>query len=751
MAASGHRDDVSNLTIIDPEAEMLELLCAYQDEYDSNHERRQAAKAQVNFLAVSVYRRYRKEVSCQDRKGTAANLSLISTVPLDILFEVLEYLHPIDLWNLAHTNQSFLQLLEHESSTSAWKSCFDHHPDMPSIPLNVSGWRWGQLLFGVIVCEECGGTPAPADVTFYRRLCKACALNRYISDAGLDEMGSSISHHKDCLREASRIIQDPFMEDYGEDDCIVWPSYDIAEVDDIARELDAYNDYQAAGKALKSVEEFVASRLEFLSLHDQHTRKCIRWVEGLKRTDIDMKIDDLMAKIKARFKCMDFNKEDVDEATYDTGPLKRLIQLSGINRLSRKRFAKLRPHLERAIVEAGIARVKEKRKKIIEDRNEFLRDEYRAWIKTECLPSTGPYVPPVFEIRHFEAISNVINAEHDNELVTGDLDQAFKELPHLIQNWTISKMTQLASSLPSNQPATVEGSSMEGVEPDLLALSLATSVFNCLGSVMSSMRFGLGLIGWDGAGAHLRCGALERYWEKRLHFSQRGYDAATCLVELMESDPKTTRIWDMDQLDKRFICLTCPRKTVKGITGRGALPWRDCVYHFIDEGSKQSGHEAPYFSLLGSEAEADIKVREGPEPYLYEPAWACNHCPHHFRNNVSRKFAVNHVTETHNITRPIENLDFFYYAGMNRTYRTPLVFPEVNPREYACLRCAATKSRLYTEKALKPHLHDAHGLPVPVENVDWKRVQTILRSKLPPPVEANGNEGYENVLNVSAS
>jgi len=189
-------------------------------------------------------------------------------------------------------------------------------------------------------------------------------------------------------------------------------------------------------------------------------------------------------------------------------------------------------------------------------------------------------MPPLFVVKHFGPISEAINALHDDPLKDEDLEGPFECLPSLIDEWRVSKFKQLAAQLPSQKSSRVDE---EERDPDVLALDLATSVFNCLGSSRSSLRTGGCLIGWDGAGPHLRCPALEKYWENRLHFSQRGYDAATELVTLAGFDARTAKIWDMDALNPRFVCLTCPLEANSRIQdgrGRSVWNWREAVRHF---------------------------------------------------------------------------------------------------------------------------------------------------------------------------
>lgn len=84
------------------------------------------------------------------------------------------------------------------------------------------------------------------------------------------------------------------------------------------------------------------------------------------------------------------------------------------------------------------------------------------------------------------------------------------------------------------------------------------------------------LIGWEGAGSHMRCGALRSYYEGRVHFNQRGYEAAVALVELLQLNPKTALARDLDKLAVRFLCENCT--PVDG--GLKAYTWRECVCPF---------------------------------------------------------------------------------------------------------------------------------------------------------------------------
>ena len=119
-----------------------------------------------------------------------------------------------------------------------------------------------------------------------------------------------------------------------------------------------------------------------------------------------------------------------------------------------------------------------------------------------------------------------------------------KKLPGAVESWTREKMSQLAGLLPASRHAGVDTAGFcddltgdaisidspppfpeESDEPDLHLLNLGTSVFTILGSTVSSIR----------AGPHLCCGALQTFWDRRLHFSVYVCLGKEVLIEIQVS------------------------------------------------------------------------------------------------------------------------------------------------------------------------------------------------------------------------
>ena len=187
------------------------------------------------------------------------------------------------------------------------------------------------------------------------------------------------------------------------------------------------------------------------------------------------------------------------------------------------------------------------------------------------------YHPPLYTICEFEMERRLIEREGDELLSPEDegVKDAMRRLPGAVESWTREKMRQLAGLLPGSRRVDVDDDDArtcqdlpgdaipidspaafleEPEEPDLHLLNLATSVFTCLGSTISSICAGRCLIEWDGAGQHLCYGALQTHWDRRLHFSRRGYEAARMLVELVGWDAARAMVVEMDGFDGRFVC-----------------------------------------------------------------------------------------------------------------------------------------------------------------------------------------------------
>ncbi|KAF9260265.1 hypothetical protein L218DRAFT_872714 [Marasmius fiardii PR-910] len=103
-------------------------------------------------------------------------------MPLELVFEILSYLHPIDLLNLARTNKSLRKFLMSRSlSENIWRAALKRRffPTLPPIPSGFSEPAFVALLFNPI-CHACG-QPSPSVIW-------SCKLSCHSSQSCIEKL-----------------------------------------------------------------------------------------------------------------------------------------------------------------------------------------------------------------------------------------------------------------------------------------------------------------------------------------------------------------------------------------------------------------------------------------------------------------------------------------------------------------------------------------------------------------------------------
>ncbi|KDR85939.1 hypothetical protein GALMADRAFT_132557 [Galerina marginata CBS 339.88] len=619
-----------------------DFLSSYQLEHDCQWEKRVRRAKTVNFLAICVLREYREKLRSDGvlrrTRWRSKDIEFFRTIPMEIMLEIMEYLHPIDLLHLTKTDTTFRELLKDRSSTSVWRSAFGNYPDIPEIPSNLTGYKWAVLLFSPSICERCSASPAHVILTFYRRQCDDCLRKEFISTNHRGRKQYTYLAPR-IARHALVITVDPSLEGMLNSPPV---RFNRAELHDIKSTLQRLQNAIDAGlpDAKEALESYKLERNELITTSEAEYRNCSAWAtfyQNMLSRKTDLMVPSLLANIKSRFKRLGFEAADVDDAAFNRQIFTNLVNTTG-----------------------GLGLRK--------------RGKYFLCSSTFCTlkpllcypPVTWAYLPPFSAVMQFDSVSRLTKAPPDDLLVEKDV---LKLLPQEVDDWTTPTMKKLVSFLPSSSSCAHEVVETTA-SPDLSALNLATSVFQCHGlesmrnnkqvkncfmgpyasdSVRShaSERAGGCLIGWEGAVPHLGCRALEQGWEKGLHFSQRGHDAAQVIIRLLGLDPATTKIWEMDALDKRFVCMICQTTSV----GRTAYTWEDAVHHQIEMEKRSRwgvvSHDTVSWSLVGPEAEEELKSREEHKPNVWqsERNWMCNHCSEHFENRVPLVAVVEHAKE----------------------------------------------------------------------------------------------------------
>ncbi|KAJ7211565.1 hypothetical protein GGX14DRAFT_623058 [Mycena pura] len=685
----------------------------------------------TNHVAVECWKTLRIPQT-QTLRKRANDLSLFPQMHIDILFEVLGHLHPIDLMHVARANQTFRALLHAPAAAGIWRQAFLGRAPLPPCPSQISGRRWATLLFGPQQCDECGKSDTFPDYTIWRRLCTHCMGDKLSN--GVPGYGCS-QPVNDLLAKTYRF--DGSLSDYT--DSIVgrlWPADGLAVAGQYER--------LKAADAASALDVFVEHRKQIVQETEKLAEEAKYWADAIleeAQTVVDTRLRRLVRSVRKRLVQEGHDPRDVDSA-HELG---ESAALEHVPRLTSKHWHKARPYLLPFVDAARRERLKRERAQLMGRRSAVVITAAAHVLRT-APRETWAYNPPNYAIETFPPLQELIQDPSDARLAEDDarLADALLGLPAFVEAWREEKRALLASLLPLPAACSPDAAAALALQ----RLPLATSVFTCLGSWVSgtTVTAGRSLIGWEGAGAHLRCRSLHRFWNHRPHYAADGAAAARALVRLVGLDPETTTAAQMDRLcgdgragdtEKRFLCALCPAQRHKRVRGRHAMRWRECVLHTIERTRLEEdvAHQAPVWVLLTDAGAEDVRRREPPDPVANDNAWVCTVCTDHYEGRVTRWMVMDHLCDKHAIRNPIEGQHFIHFAGAERTPRVlALLSQEEHVADLRCNRCP--KGKLRSLRAIPRHVSDKHEIATPSE-ADWTRVERILRAT---PTPADGSD-----------
>ncbi|KAI5900815.1 uncharacterized protein SCHCODRAFT_02608854 [Schizophyllum commune H4-8] len=113
------------------------------------------------------------------RRGKS--LADLPSMPLDILYEIFGYLHPLDLLHVSRATKALRAILLSRSATSVWKRSFSSVEDAPSIPDDISIPHLSSLMFES-ACQFCLSRTTNVDWECRARVCKKCVDKYYLTE-----------------------------------------------------------------------------------------------------------------------------------------------------------------------------------------------------------------------------------------------------------------------------------------------------------------------------------------------------------------------------------------------------------------------------------------------------------------------------------------------------------------------------------------------------------------------------------------
>ncbi|KAF8996653.1 hypothetical protein BDQ17DRAFT_1249595 [Cyathus striatus] len=106
-------------------------------------------------------------------RGRRGALKLLFEMPLDILFEILQLLHPLDLIHLTRTAKAVRRILYDQSAISVWKQARHTINGLPECPDDISEPYYAALLFEKH-CQQCLSKASQICWEYRTRWCQKC-------------------------------------------------------------------------------------------------------------------------------------------------------------------------------------------------------------------------------------------------------------------------------------------------------------------------------------------------------------------------------------------------------------------------------------------------------------------------------------------------------------------------------------------------------------------------------------------------
>ncbi|KAJ6538139.1 hypothetical protein B0H19DRAFT_1181799 [Mycena capillaripes] len=563
----------------------------------------------VNFVTVAVRRSLRGHHPCP--KPSTPNFRMFSDMPMDLVFEILPYLHPLDLFHFSRVTKQFRTLLHSKDADLLWRDVFSAEDDLPRCPPLMSTRHWVDFLFGAHVCEVCGGPGAVVDFDIWRRVCRLCIPRNVVKRIrGYDEYHELYSLML-CVGAGRTYITARDMRG------LEFDSFWLADGLYVGQR---YESLQEQGT--EALDEFVRFRENLISESRQLCDICDRWkthVRQQARDNYSQKLAKIFDEVRKRLLAEDIHPHDVELATHRGYNLfSSSPHLYLRTRLTSKLWRIVRPQFLIWVTEEQSARLERERSGLCDRRRRVVTAA--AYTAIRGTASHVRYPPPYgYDLWAFMPFARVIYEDSNKEIFyeSRPLSGEMFAFSTTMDAWNARTRADLAALLPRTT---------KRMHPDLM--DRATSVFTCDAGCDNPTA-----IAWGEVRAHLG-------WCTKpsdMCFSPIGYWAARRLVELLGMDPQTTTDDDMDEADARFVCENCPVEQPDRLPGREVLRWRECVQHAVScyyrhYTTYQTTHRAPRWALLSEMAAEDVCRRElrcdvGDDISLQ--AWACLLCQEH--------------------------------------------------------------------------------------------------------------------------
>ncbi|KDR69740.1 hypothetical protein GALMADRAFT_145151 [Galerina marginata CBS 339.88] len=616
------------------------------------------------------------------------SLSLLLTMPLDVLYETFGQLNPKDILSLARTSKTIRERLMSRSALTVWKAAREHL-DVPEPPSDMSEPAWAALLFGN-VCHNCGAKNVQnVDFLLRKRLCLKCRKSGIVVESrlktnfpALDRSILDLIPHTDIGGWANSRSNSRFF----------WK-------EDVERMIQTVaTQEQTADK----MEEFKEERKKLVKSVQFAARECREWVDNQDRErqmDKEILIEKRREAICKRFVELGYDEQDLTCLTFDE-------ELRTPTQLTERTWQRIRPTLEPMVRQRQEQRIELELTALWDSRISMVDDLYEGY-KRSLTPPQWKYLPGTHDICMLEPFARLIRAPAEPVISQEDFQQWIDMLPEMLSSLSEQKRKYFATMFPVASSTQASDENPQGreildteassVPPIQNMMELATSVLECHGSYGAHEH--CGLVGVEEFMTHHCDSEWQSYsnssapWlgggdrnvrTKSIKFSVQGAKTASLLVQLAGLDPTTASTFDMDEKDHRFTCSRCsPRPGYHGWTADG-YSWRRAISHDIQNYHRGKTWdvrraEPCSWKILSNAIGDELKAKEVTDPKWDQALWTCGRCSIYMTDLQHRHDIVLHLATEHAIVEPEEPSDLFVFEQFPSDFTERIAYSVPGP------------------------------------------------------------------------
>ncbi|KZV73652.1 hypothetical protein PENSPDRAFT_749890 [Peniophora sp. CONT] len=632
--------------------------------------------------------------SATKTRGKKGRLSVLPTLPLDVLYEIFAHLGPGDLISLARTSKSFRSVLLSRQSSFLWRQVLEASAEegYPPRPEDMTEPAWSGFFFGGSYCSLCAAkTTLEVCWAQRRRLCKSCAEDKLIPVARLDEPELK-NPETDWANILSVDKRRPFDKE-GLDQYDRNRKIPHAYEDDVlayeARLQELHNNCDVPGEWEKRRAEFDAELRLAVQKRNAHAILCVKWDRMRTKQrgrELSAARNDRGKEIGQRLLALGYDRKDVN--SYEISAHK---EYRDPKPLTEKVWTRIQPVFVELVEKAHTRRLNMELNKRLRQRQEAVHVEYVEHILRRVHHSVVPFLPPLDNI--YELFPDVKALISPDGVVTDELRENIRNaLPaglSALQRFINERGRGLRQALPTHW-LTASSSTLPQAEsidtPEQLSIAQIADLDRAV-YVTRCGRHGWTELHRNRIPVHFGLDALAHFCDRDydydrnalrsaqvagVAFDQACHDTVAHICELLGLDADAARPLDLDRLDKAFVCVNCPRDSGGAIF----MTWRDAVSHADPNRRKAHVSKRPVFRMASDLEKRFLKAhfprsRYGP---LESDVWGCIHCTdhlamynvgvEHYYGRRDRFMTLDnvkkHLQEKHNISTFEEGQDIYF-------------------------------------------------------------------------------------------